>query len=423
MNILQRARDFLDSLDAQREVFLSIAPDSLLQDARSAAARQAAGKQLGPLDGQFLAVKANIDVQAFRSHAGSLAIDPQPADNDAPIVARLRSAGAIILGHVNMSELAFSGLGVNPHFGTPLNALDSTMVPGGSSSGSASAVALGLADIALGTDTSGSVRIPAACQGLVGFRPTMDRYESAGILPLAPSLDTPGSLAFNVRQICAVDRVLSDCKETGHACRHILCLREDALVGFTPEIRAMYEQAQQHLSDHGIELERVDIRSFTRVTEIFHTYGTLVSAEAFRLLPSLVGDQQARLDPNVQDRLAQSASILGTDLQALLEIRRALILDFGRELAGKMLLYPTLPSYPPSVLAVTRDKGVFARENALILSVSMKAAFLNAPTISVPFGDRRPGVSLSLSGGANRDADVLATGSYLEKIFSATRDG
>ncbi len=423
MNILQRARDFLASLDTQREVFLSVAPDRLLQDARSAAERRAAGRLLGPLDGQFLAVKANIDVQALRSHAGSLAIDPQPADNDAPIVAKLRSAGAIIMGHANMSELAFSGLGVNPHFGTPLNALDSTLVPGGSSSGSASAVALGLADIALGTDTSGSVRIPAACQGLVGFRPTMGRYESAGILPLAPSLDTPGSLAFNVSQVCAVDRVLSDCKGTGHACRHILCLREDTLVGFTPEIRAVYEQAQQHLSDHGIELERVDIRSFTRVTEIFQTYGTLVSAEAFRLLPSLVEDQQARLDPNVQDRLAQAASILGTDLQALLEIRRALILDFGRELAGKMLLYPTLPSYPPSVLAVTRDKGVFARENALILSVSMKAAFLNAPTISVPFGDRRPGVSLSLSGGANRDADVLATGSYLEKIFSATRDG
>ena len=423
MNILQRARDFLDSLDAHREIFLSVAPDRLLQDARSAAARQAAGKQLGPLDGQFLAVKANIDVQALRSHAGSLAIDPQPADNDAPIVAKLRSAGAIILGHVNMSEFAFSGLGVNPHFGTPLNALDSTLVPGGSSSGSASAVALGLADIALGTDTSGSVRIPAACQGLVGFRPTMDRYESAGILPLAPSMDTPGSLALNVSQICAVDRALSDCKETGHARRQILCLREDALVGFTPEIKAMYEQAQQHLSEHGIELERVDIRSFTRVTEVFQTCGTLVSAEAFRLLPSLVGDQQARLDPNVQDRLAQAASILGKDLQALLEIRRALIPDFGRELAGKMLLYPTLPSYPPSVQAVTLDKGVFARENALILSVSMKAAFLNAPTISIPFGERRPGVSLSLSGGANRDADVLATASYLEKIFSSIRDG
>ncbi|MBW4709931.1 hypothetical protein KX928_19280 [Roseobacter sp. YSTF-M11] len=423
MNILQRARDFLASLDAQREVFLGVAPDRLLQDARSAAARQAAGKLLGPLDGRFLAVKANIDVQALRSHAGSLAIDPQPADNDAPIVARLRSAGAIILGHVNMSEFAFSGLGVNPHFGTPLNALDSTMVPGGSSSGSASAVALGLADIALGTDTSGSVRIPAACQGLVGFRPTMDRYESAGILPLAPSLDTPGSLALYVSQICAVDRVLSDCKETGHACRQILCLREDALVGFTPEIKAMYGQALQHLSEHGIELERVDVQSFTRVTEIFQAYGTLVSAEAFRLLPNLVGDQQARLDPNVQDRLAQAASILGTDLQALLEIRRALIPDFGRELAGKMLLYPTLPSYPPSVQAVTRDKGVFARENALILSVSMKAAFLNAPTISIPVGERRPGGSLSLSGGANRDADVLATASHLEKIFSAIGDG
>ena len=322
-----------------------------------------------------------------------------------------------------MSEFAFSGLGVNPHCGTPLNALDSAIVPGGSSSGSASAVALGLADIAIGTDTSGSVRIPAACQGLVGFRPTMGRYESAGILPLAPSLDTPGSLALNVSQICAMDRVLSDSKDTGDACRHILCLNEEDLTGFTPEIKAMYEQALQYLSEHGIELERVNFQSFTHVTKIFQTYGTLVSAEAIRVLPNLVRDQQVKLDPNVQDRLAQAASILDADLQTLLELRRALIPAFNRELAGKMLLYPTLPSYPPSVHAVTRDKGEFARENALILSVSMKAAFLNAPTISIPFGERSPGRSLSLSGGANRDADLLATASLLEQIFSVIRDG
>lgn len=423
MNIVQRARGFLASLDAQREVFVGVVPETLMQQAQSAAARQAAGTLIGPLDGQFVAVKANIDVQALPSHAGSLAIAPQPAEKDAPIVARLRSAGAIILGHVNMSEFAFSGLGVNPHFGTPVNALDSTKVPGGSSSGSASAVALGLADIALGTDTSGSVRIPAACQGLVGFRPTMGRYESAGIVPLAPSLDTPGPLASNVSQLCAVDRVLSRRQETGRACRQILCLNDDALAECSPEIRAMYNQALQKLSDHRIDLDRVDVQSFRRVAKVFQTYGTLVSAEAFRLLPNLVGGQHNKLDPNVRDRLAQAASIRNSDVQAMLEVRRTLIPDFGRELAGKMLLYPTLPSYPPSVQAVTRDKGVFARENALILSIAMKAAFLDAPTIAIPFGERRPGNSLSLSGTANSDAHVLATASYLERVLSETKNG
>ncbi|MCP9483462.1 amidase family protein [Shimia sp. CNT1-13L.2] len=423
MNILQRACGFLASLDAQREVFVNVVPDTLMQEAQSAAARQAAGRLLGPLDGQFVAVKANIDVQALPSHAGSLAIAPHPAENDAPIVSRLRSAGAIILGHVNMSEFAFSGLGVNPHFGTPMNALDSTKVPGGSSSGSASAVALGLADIALGTDTSGSVRIPAACQGLVGFRPTMGRYESAGIVPLAPSLDTPGPLASNVSQVCAVDRVLSDHKETGRVCRQILCLNDDALVECSPEIGAMYNQALQKLSDHGIDLERVDLQSFARVTKVFQTYGTLVSAEAFRLVPNLVGDQLSKLDPNVRDRLAQAASIRDSELQEMLALRRTLISNFGRELSGKMLLYPTLPWYPPSVQAVIRDRDVFARENALILSIAMKTAFLDAPTIALPFGERRAGNSLSLSGAANSDPDVLATASFLERVFSEENDG
>lgn len=417
MRIEERVRDLLVSVDALGDIFLGVPSTRVVKDARSADVRRAAGMSLGPLDGRLLVVKANIDVEGLSSHAGSLAHAPQPAAQDAPIVKRLRSAGAIVLGHVNMSEFAYSGLGLNPHFGTSPNALDNTLIPGGSSSGSASAVALGWADVALGTDTSGSVRIPAACQGVVGFRPTMNRYDSTGILPLAPSLDTPGPIAKDVSQVCAIDRILSDCDDIGRPCSHFLGFSEDMLAGFSPDIKAMYERALNQLSRQGVVIERRRIDSFTRVTEAFQAHGTLVSAQAFRSLSEFIGKRQAQLDLNVRFRLKQASAMGDADLHALMDIRHSLIPKFSEELAGRMLLYPTLPSQPPSVAAVKRNPAIFSQENARILSVAMNAAFLNSPTISVPFGARVPGHSLSLSAAPNCDADLLATALYFEQLF------
>ncbi|WP_120502670.1 amidase family protein [Sulfitobacter mediterraneus] len=419
MTLKQRAYDFFAALDEHQNTFIDVPRDRLLADACAADARRENGTPLSPLDGQFLAVKANIDVQELRSHAGSRLYRPDPAQSDAPIVARLRAAGLIVIGHTNMSEFAFSGLGINPHFGTPPNALKQGLVPGGSSSGSATAVALGLADLALGTDTSGSVRIPAACQGIIGFRPSIGRYEDVGIFPLAPSLDTTGPLARRVEQIQLLDSLLTGDRGPGECCKRIICLDEKSLVDFAPDLRTMYRKALEQLAASEFDFEFRTIQSFARVTDLFHTYGTLVGAEAYRLLENVVQTDHPALDPRVRDRLSHSATISDENIRTLLAARRMMIEEFEAELKGGMLLYPTLPSPPPSIQDVTSDPATFTRENAHILSVSMKAAFLNAPTISLPVGERTPGYSLSLTSSAGADRDLLSTAVRLEPILKA----
>ncbi|EAQ47190.1 amidase family protein [Roseobacter sp. MED193] len=422
MTIEQRAQDFLAALNAHPNIFTDVLEDRLLADARAADARQERGTPLSPLDGQFLAVKANIDIQGLRSHSGSRLYRPEPAQSDAPIVARMRAAGLIVIGHTNMSEFAFSGLGLNPHFGTPPNALRQDLVPGGSSSGSATAVALGLADLALGTDTSGSVRIPAACQGIIGFRPSIGRYDDIGIFPLAPSLDTPGPLARRVESIRSLDSLLTRDRNPGQNCKRIICLDEKSLDDYAPEIGAMYRIVVEQLADTEFDLEVRTIHSFARVNDLFHTHGTLVGAEAYRLLKNVVQADHIALDPRVRDRLSHSATISDENMRTLLAARRMMIETFEAELQGGMLLYPTLPSPPPSIQDVIGDPTIFARENAHILSVSMKAAFLNAPTITLPVGSGVPGCSLSLTSSTGADKDLLTTAVRLEPIFRAICD-
>ncbi|WP_054460517.1 amidase family protein [Phaeobacter sp. 11ANDIMAR09] len=422
MTIEQRAQDFLAALNAHPNIFTDVLEDRLLADARAADARQERGTPLSPLDGQFLAVKANIDVQGFRSHAGSRLYRPEPAQSDAAIVARIRAAGLIVIGHTNMSEFAFSGLGLNPHFGTPPNALRQDLVPGGSSSGSATAVALGLADLALGTDTSGSVRIPAACQGIIGFRPSIGRYDDIGIFPLAPSLDTPGPLARCVDPILSLDSLLTGDRNPGKRCKRIVCLEEQSLADYAPEIEAMYHKVVEQLADSEFELEVRTIHSFARVNDLFHTYGTLVGAEAYRLLKNVIQTDHTALDPRVRDRLSHSSTISDENMRILLAARQMMIETFEAELQGGMLLYPTLPSPPPSIQDVIGDPTTFGGENAHILSVSMKAAFLNAPTISLPVGSGAPGCSLSLTSSTGADKDLLTTAARLEATFKAICD-
>lgn len=417
MTIEQRAQDFLAALNAHPNIFTDVLEDRLLADARAADARQECGTPLSPLDGQFLAVKANIDVQGLRSHAGSRLYRPEPAQSDAAIVARMREAGLIVIGHTNMSEFAFSGLGLNPHFGTPPNALKQDLVPGGSSSGSATAVALGLADLALGTDTSGSIRIPAACQGIMGFRPSIGRYDDIGIFPLAPSLDTPGPLARRVEPIISLDSLLTGDRDPGQSCKRIICLDEKSLADYAPEIGAMYLKVVEQLADTEFDLEARTIHSFARVNDLFHTHGTLVGAEAYRLLKNVVQTDHLALDPRVRDRLSHSATISDENMRILLAARQMMIERFEAELQGGMLLYPTLPSPPPSIQDVISDPATFARKNAYILSVSMKAAFLNAPTITLPVGSGAPGCSLSLTSCMGADKDLLTTAARLEPIL------
>src|SRR5271154_452272 len=190
---------------------LSVYAESARTAADAADVRAARGDSRGPLDGVIVSIKDLFDVVGEVTRAGSkiLAEEAAPASADAPVVQRLRAAGAVIVAKTNMSEFAFSGIGANPHFGTPGNPRDRTRVPGGSSAGAPVAVADGMCEIAIGTDTGGSVRIPAALCGLVGFKPSRQRVPTEGAFPLSYTLDSIGPLARSVADCAKTDAIMA----------------------------------------------------------------------------------------------------------------------------------------------------------------------------------------------------------------------
>src|SRR5215468_5875756 len=190
---------------------LTVYADAARAASDAADARAARGAHLGPLDGIIVSIKDLFDVAGEPTRAGSkvLAEEGAPAAVDAPVVARLRQAGAIIIAKTNMTEFAFSGIGANPHFGTPGNPRDRRRVPGGSSAGAPVAVADGMCEISIGTDTGGSVRIPAALCGLVGFKPSRQRVPTDGAFPLSKTLDSIGPIARSVADCAKADAIMA----------------------------------------------------------------------------------------------------------------------------------------------------------------------------------------------------------------------
>ncbi len=218
MRLQASARDRLDHalahiddpLGEGARTYLTVYRETALEAADAADHRARDGIALGPLDGVIISIKDLFDVVGEPTRAGSSALaDAPPAERDAPIVQRLREAGAVIVGKTNMSEFAFTGVGANPHYGTPGNPADRERVPGGSSSGAAVAVADDMCEIAIGTDTGGSTRIPAALCGVVGYKPTKNRVPTAGAFPLSPTLNSIGPLARSVGACATADAVLA----------------------------------------------------------------------------------------------------------------------------------------------------------------------------------------------------------------------
>src|ERR1700685_3641219 len=190
---------------------LTVYADAARAAANAADGRAASGISLGPLDGTIVTIKDLFDVAGEITRAGSkvLAEEGKPAATDAVVVRRLRAAGAVIVGKTNMSEFAFTAIGVNPHFGTPGNPADRSRVPGGSSSGAAVAGADGMCEIAIGRDTSGSGRVPAALCGIVGFKPSRQRVSTEGAFPLSYSHDSIGPLARSVADCAKAEAILA----------------------------------------------------------------------------------------------------------------------------------------------------------------------------------------------------------------------
>lgn len=382
-----------------------------------------AGRAQTPYAGIPVSVKDLFDVARQRTRAGSRALDDRPAAlTDAPSVARLRGAGFVVIGRTNMTEFAFSGLGLNPHFGTPRTPWrrdEEGRIAGGSSSGAAVSVSDGMAHAALGTDTGGSCRIPAAFTGLVGFKPTAARISRDGVIPLSPTLDGVGTLARSVQCATILDGVLADDGQRGASATpagpvRLAAVANYVLEGMDGAVAASYEGALMRLSGAGFEVVRVAVAAFDRIPEI-NAKGGFPAVEAYRWHRDLIQSKAGLYDPRVATRILRGQSQSAADYAELQLARRRLIEDVGAAVAGfDAMVFPTVPIVPPRVDEL-QDDAAFTRINLLALRNSTVVNMIDGCAISLPMGPPEgPPAGLTVAATNGADHRLLAIAAAIE---------
>ena len=368
--------------------------------ARRAEAGFRAGLDLGPLQGVPLALKDLMDTRGDVSAAGSKVLaDAPPAVDDCPAAARLDAAGAVFLGKTNMTELAFSGLGINPHFGTPGNALDATRIPGGSSSGSSVAVASGLACAAVGSDTGGSVRIPAAFNGLVGLKTTDGLIPTDGCVPLSTTLDTLGPITRTVEDAWHLLRGLLDAPHAPFQPRPVAGLRLLAPTsvlqeGLEPPVAHAFERTCARLEAAGARVEVLELPLLNNIPEAYARYGTFAGLESLALYEEMLERSGDRVDPRVSTRILQNRDKRATDYIRLGYERKRIQRTFWERYAPfDAVLAPTVAVLPPRTTDLEEDAAYF-KLNSLCLRNTMIFNFLGVPAVSVPCANTSEGLSI-----------------------------
>ena len=381
---------------------------------------------MGALAGVTVSIKDLFDVAGEKTTAGSVEIAARsaPAVKDSVLVARLRAAGAILMGRTNMTECAYSGIGINPHYGTPSNAFERSAqrIPGGSTSGGAISVADGMVHAALGSDTGGSIRIPAALNGLVGYKPTADRYSLQGVLALSRSLDSAGVISQSMDCIRHVDRVLASVSTPHPEISSINDLRLGVLTnlvcdGLDQHVAENYARSLSALSAAGAVL--TDLHS-QAVQDAVGCEGqpTMVSSEAFSEFGLLVSQPQHRMDVRVAARIGRGRDVTATKLIQVQRIRASCRSQFLRESA--MLdawVMPTVPLVAPRIADLASDDEFF-RVNALMLRNPGTFNFLDGCAVSIPNHD--PGsapTGFMIVGPAGNDEKLLAIAQALEPVL------
>ena len=373
--------------DACRHAFMPGQAESPL----ASPARNAVIDPAFPLAGIPVSVKDLFDVAGQTTAAGSTILSgAPPAPADCPAVARLRAAGAALVGRTNMVEFAFSGVGINPHYGTPVNPADLACerIPGGSSSGAAVSVATGAALVGLGSDTGGSIRIPAALCGIVGFKSTARLVPATGAVPLSTSLDTVCALTRSVRDAVTVHEVLSAraVKLAGKplsACR-IAVVRTQMQDALCSTVAAAFEQSLRVLRHAGAHIEEIALEEVNDLASINAT-GGLSAAESYAWHRKLIAEHQAEYDPRVALRILRGASMSAADYIDLLAARQAWIGRMQTRLSPfDAVISPTVPIVAPSIASVLNNDDEFFRINALLLRNTSVVNMLDGCAISLP---------------------------------------
>ncbi|KIQ01314.1 MULTISPECIES: amidase [Pseudomonas] len=398
--------------------FISLSAERGRREALASRSRWRAGQALSVLDGVPFAWKDLFDVAGSVTTAGSATRrELAPATADAALVGALTRAGLVNLGKTNLSEFAYSGLGLNPHFGTPINPFSGhePRVPGGSSSGSAVAVAAGVVPLAMGTDTAGSIRVPAAFNGLVGYRSSRRRYAFDGVFPLARSLDALGPLARTVEDIVAVDSLLRggpvSRRSTACSLFGVRVYVDPAWIDDSrvqPAVRQNLERALERLACAGAVVERKPIKAMREALAMIERGDWVGSAEAFALHESLLDSADAkRLDPRVRKRLEGARSIPASHQIRLYQQGESLRRQLVDELDGAFVITPTVAHVAPLLAPLEADEALFVATNLATLRLTMPGSLLDMPAVALPSGVDEHGLPTSLLLAAPSAADDL----------------
>jgi aspartyl-tRNA(Asn)/glutamyl-tRNA(Gln) amidotransferase subunit A len=409
-----------DSSGEGARTFIHVDAESAIEAAEAMDRLRQIKAAPSPYAGIPVSIKDLFDIRGQVTRAGSRALDDSaPAEADAPVVARLRRAGFVVIGRTNMTEFAYSGIGINPHYGTPKSVWQRSVghVPGGSSSGAAVSVADRMAHGALGTDTGGSCRIPAAYNGIVGFKPTQRRVPLDGGVPLSFSLDSFGPLARTVQCCAVLDAVLADEPIVPLQPRPIKGMRlavptTIALDELDDEVARTFERALETLSRQGALIQRIAVPEFLDIAPM-NTKGGFTAAESYAWHRYLIASKGDVYDPRVSVRILRGESMSAADYVDLLGARRSLIARAAARLAPyDALVMPTTANTPPRIADLADDKA-FTKANLLSLRNCSLINMIDGCAISLPChreGDVPVGLMLASSGGADRRIFELAAG-------------
>src|SRR5256884_5364531 len=409
-----------------QRAFLKIHAEDALAAAEFYDRLRACGAAPSPFTGIPVSIKDLFDIAGDVTTAGSVALrDAKAAEHDAPAVARLRTAGFIPVGRTNMTEFAFSGLGINPHYGPPLGPHDrqAARIPGGSSSGAAVSVSDGMAFGALGTDTGGSCRIPAALCGVVGFKPTAHRVPTAGAFPLSTSLDSVGPLAATVACCAALDAVLAgepliDLPPFPLAGLRMAVPQTMVLENVEPAVARAFESALAVLGKVGARIVDIPLRELAELPQI-NAKGGLAAPEAYAIHRALILKAEKMYDPRVLARILRGQEQDAADYIDLLNARA----DFIRRVAAvtapyDALVMPTVPVTPPRLADLAADDA-YRDTNFLVLRNPSIANFLDRCSVSIPCHQARDApAGLMLIGEHGADRRLLAIAAPIETVVS-----
>jgi aspartyl-tRNA(Asn)/glutamyl-tRNA(Gln) amidotransferase subunit A len=400
-----------------------------LEAARAAAdaadARRKAGVTRGPLDGTIVSIKDLFDVAGEATTAGSLMLrTAAPAQHDAAIVRRLRQAGAVILGKTNMTEFAFTAIGDNPHWGTPGNAADASLIPGGSSSGAGVSVAEGTSEISIGSDTGGSVRIPASLNGVVGFKPTARRVPLTGAFPLSATLDSIGPLAPSVAACAVADAVMAGEEPTTPTPVPLAGLRIGIPRGVLfeeteAEVAAAFDQCLGKVELADARIADLSINDLLAGMRAATKRGTIAAVEGAEIHADwLATGASVPVDPHVSGPLSRALVVPASAYIRTIRRRTELAASMDERLSSvDVVVLPTTPIVAPTVAAMADDEALRDKAEGLLLRNTQVANQFDLCAISLPMpGTARP-AGLMLVARNGHDHHLLAIAAAVEALL------